>query len=228
MFRRFSVVILAALCCQQAQADVALGAGLSTLGFGLQGTIAINPHLNLRLAANGGTFNDDFEESGIQYKGEFELSSYGLIADIHPFAGSFYLSAGYLGHDNSLALKATCPQSCDIDGQSYQSSPDGQINSHVDFGTGAPYLGIGWGNAMQGGRLYAKLDIGVLFQDKPKVDLTATGSFKNTTTGLTMNTSNPIFQKELANEEKSLQQEINDADYSELYPVIGLSIGYRF
>ena len=40
--------------------------------------------------------------------------------------------------------------------------------------------------------------------------------------------SNPSFQKEVANEEKSLQAEINDADYSELYPVIGLSIGYRF
>ena len=81
---------------------------------------------------------------------------------------------------------------------------------------------------MQGGRLYAKLDIGVLFQDKPQVDLTASGNFQNTSTGLVMNTSNPSFQKEVANEEKSLQQEINDTDYSELYPVIGLSIGYRF
>jgi len=81
---------------------------------------------------------------------------------------------------------------------------------------------------MQGGRLYAKLDIGVLFQDKPTVDLNVSGTFRNTNTGLIMNTSNPSFQKEVANEEKSLQAEINDADYSELYPVIGLSIGYRF
>lgn len=81
---------------------------------------------------------------------------------------------------------------------------------------------------MQGGRLYAKLDIGVLFQDKPKVNLNATGSFKNTNTGLVINTNDPTFQKDVANEEKSLQQEIDDAEYSELYPVIGLSIGYRF
>lgn len=228
MFKKLSVVLLSILCYQQAQADVAVGVGLSTLGVGVQGTFGVNKYINLRLTASAASVDEDFEESGTNYKGTVDFSSYGLITDIHPFGGSFYLSAGYLAHDNNIDLKATCPQSCDIDGKSYQSFPDGQINAGIDFGSGAPYAGIGWGNAMQGGRIYAKLDIGVLFQDKPTVDLNVTGTFRNINTGLPMNTSNPIFQKEVANEEKALQKEINDADYSELYPVIGLSIGYRF
>lgn len=228
MLKKLSVVLLGVLCCQQASADVALGASLSTLGLGVQGTFGINRYINLRLTANAASVDNDFEESGTNYKGTVDFSSYGLITDIHPFGGSFYLSAGYLAHDNKIDLTATCPQSCDIDGQSYRSAPDGQIKAAVDFGSGAPYAGIGWGNSMQGGRLYAKLDIGVLFQDKPQVDLTATGNFQNTKSGLVMNTSNPFFQQEVTNEEKSLQQDINDNDYSELYPVIGLSIGYRF
>lgn len=228
MFKKLSVGLLAIFCYQQVNADVAMGAGLSSLGLGVQGIFGVNKYINLRLAANGASIDEDFEESGINYKGTVDFTSYGLITDIHPFGGSFYLSAGYLAHDNNIKLKASCPNSCDIDGKSYQSSPDGQINAGIDFGSGAPYAGIGWGNAMQGGRLYAKLDIGVLFQDKPNVNLTATGSFKNTNTGLIMNTNNPIFKKEVANEEQALQQEIDDADYSELWPVIGLSIGYRF
>lgn len=228
MFKKLSVVLLSILCYQQAQADVAVGVGLSTLGVGVQGTFGVNKYINLRLTASAASVDEDFEESGTNYKGTVDFSSYGLITDIHPFGGSFYLSAGYLAHDNNIDLKATCPQSCDIDGQSYQSFPDGQINAGIDFGSGAPYAGIGWGNAMQGGRIYAKLDIGVLFQDKPTVDLNVTGSFRNTNTGIIMNTSDPVFQKEVANEEQALQKEINDADYSELYPVIGLSIGYRF
>jgi hypothetical protein len=102
------------------------------------------------------------------------------LADIHPFAGTFFVSAGWLAHNNGLDLKASCPTSCDIDGTSYKSAPDGQIKATVDLGSNAPYLGIGWGNAMKGGRVYAKLDVGVLFQDDPKASLKATGTFENT------------------------------------------------
>lgn len=229
MFKKLSVGLLALFCCQQVAADVAMGVGLSSLGAGVQGTFGVNKYINLRLVANAASVDDDFEESGTKYKGTIDFTSYGLITDIHPFGGSFYLSAGYLAHDNNIDLKATCPQSCDIDGQSYKSSPDGQLHAGIDFGSGAPYAGIGWGNAMQGGRLYAKLDIGVLFQDKPQVDLSATGTFENSTTKQKVNVSNNVaFQQSVAREEKDLQQEINDADYSELWPVIGLSIGYRF
>lgn len=228
MFKKLSACVLLILCGQHANADVALGVGISTLGLGVQGTVGINKFLNLRLAANAASTDENFEESGTEYKGTIDFSSYGLIADIHPFAGSFYLSAGYLANGNQFDLKASCPQSCDIDGKSYKSFPDGQISANVDFGSSAPYAGIGWGNAMQGGRFYAKLDIGVLFQDKPTVDLQATGKFRNTQTGVVMDTNNPTFQKEVANEEKAMQKEINDSEDSELYPVIGFSLGYRF
>ena len=35
--------------------------------------------------------NENFEESGIDYDTTINLESYGLLADIHPFAGSFIL-----------------------------------------------------------------------------------------------------------------------------------------
>ena len=230
MFKKLSFILCTALFAQQSYAtDVALGAGLGTLGFGVQGTFAVNPYVNVRLLAQGYDIDQDFEESGINYNSNFKLESYGVLADIHPFAGTFFVSAGWLAHSNGLDLKASCPTSCDIDGQSYKSAPDGQINATVDLGSNAPYLGIGWGNAMKGGRVYAKLDVGVLFQDDPKASLKATGTFENTATHQQVNVStNPMFQQEVAQEEKDLQKELDDAEGANMYPVISLSVGYRF
>ena len=229
MFKKLSFILCTALFAQQSYAtDVALGAGLGTLGFGVQGTFAVNPYVNVRLLAQGYDIDQDFEESGINYNSNFKLESYGVLADIHPFAGTFFVSAGWLAHSNGLDLKASCPTSCDIDGQSYKSAPDGQINATVDLGSNAPYLGIGWGNAMKGGRVYAKLDVGILFQDDPKASLKATGTFENST-GQKLNVSNDAsFQKAVANEEKDLQKEIDDTEGANMYPVIALSVGYRF
>lgn len=230
MFKKLSFILCTALFAQQSYAtDVALGAGLGTLGFGVQGTFAVNSYVNVRLLAQGYDVDEDFEESGINYNSTINLESYGVLADIHPFAGTFFVSAGWLAHSNGLDLKASCPTSCDIDGKSYKSAPDGQINATVDLGSNAPYLGIGWGNAMKGGRVYAKLDVGVLFQDDPKASLDATGKFQNVNNPLiVVDTSNPMFQQEVANEEKSLQKEIDDTEGANLYPVIALSVGYRF
>ena len=81
---------------------------------------------------------------------------------------------------------------------------------------------------MQGGRVYAKLDLGVLFQDDPKADLSVTGKFQNTNTGLIVDTTDPVFQQQVAaNEEKTLK-ELDDSQGANLYPVINFSIGYRF
>lgn len=226
--KKIIVISLFATLCGHAQADVALGGAVSTLGLGLQATFAVSERVNLRMVANGINQSSDFEESGINYNGTLDFATYGVIGDWHPFNGGFHLSAGAMHNGNQLSLDASCPQSCDIDGHSYQSAPDGQINADVDFGTFAPYLGIGWGNSMKGGRLYATLDIGVLFQETPNVELTASGSFKEQNNPFTVNTSNPKLQQELANEEKSLQQELDDTEFSNLYPVISLSVGYRF
>ena len=229
MFKKLSFILCSALFAQQSYAtDVALGAGLGTLGFGVQGTFAVNSYVNVRLLAQGYDVDEDFEESGINYNSTINLESYGVLADIHPFAGTFFVSAGWLAHSNGLDLKASCPTSCDIDGQSYKSAPDGQIKAAIDLGSNAPYLGIGWGNAMKGGRVYAKLDLGVLFQDDPKASLDATGKFQNTNTGLIVDTNNPTFKQQVAKEEKDLQKKIDDTEGANMYPVIALSVGYRF
>lgn len=226
--RKILTAIVIACACSTSHAEVALSASIGTLGYGIQATFPVSSQFNVRVIAN--TFSDsgNFEESGINYQGDLDFATYGVLGDWHPFTGSFFVSAGAVNNGNQVKLKATCPQSCDIDGHSYQSFPDGQVNANVDFKSLAPYLGIGWGNAMQGGRWYGQLDVGVLFQDAPNINLTASGTFKEQGKLIPVNTSNPVFQKELANEERSIEQEIDDTEFSNVYPVIALSVGYRF
>ena len=60
MFKKLSVGLLAVLCCQHVNADVAVGAGLSTLGLGVQGIFGVNKYINLRLAANAASVDESF------------------------------------------------------------------------------------------------------------------------------------------------------------------------
>ena len=79
---------------------------------------------------------------------------------------------------------------------------------------------------MQGGKWYVELVLGVLMQGSPQAHMTASGKFDRLTPpATTVDSSNPSFQTQLKNEEKSLQSDMNSF---KLYPVIDLGLGYRF
>ncbi|HEX5359569.1 MAG TPA: hypothetical protein VFW49_00480 [Fluviicoccus sp.] len=208
--------------------DVGVGVKGGTLGLGAEATFKVLDNLNVRASINKFSRSDTFDESGVTYDGDATLSTLGLTADWHPFKGGFRISAGMMKNGNEFELEAKCTQSCDVDGTQYKSNAGdpGRINAMIDFKSMAPYAGIGWGNAMSGGKLYFGMDIGVLFQDTPQASLTATGKFDKTS-GIpaTLDASDPTFQAQLKKEEASLQDEMSDFD---MYPVVNLNLGYRF
>ncbi|RZU45344.1 hypothetical protein EV700_2163 [Fluviicoccus keumensis] len=208
--------------------DVGVGVKGGTLGLGAEATFKVSERFNVRASVNHFSRSDTFDESGVSYDGDATLSTYGLTADWHPFKGSFRISAGVMNNGNEFKMVASCKQSCDVDGNQYQSNAldPGKINAMVDFKSMAPYAGIGWGNAMSGGKWYFGADIGVLFQGTPQASLTATGKFDKTS-GIpgTVSASDPTFQAQLKKEEASLQDDMNNFD---MYPVINFNLGYRF
>lgn len=171
----------------------------------------------------------DTTEDDIDYDAKLKLQSFGALLDFHPFKGSFRISAGLLGNGNQADLRASCPGECDI-AEVTVSGGDARLVGKVDFKSAAPYLGIGFGNAMSGGNLYGIFDVGVLFQGKPKVDLAALGTADNVTfedgsTAQDVPMSDPRIQDAVAEEQASLQ---DDVDSYKMYPVVSLGIGYRF
>jgi hypothetical protein len=226
----------AAMTQAQASPDVAAGFRVGTLGLGAEATIGISDRVNVRVPFNLFNYNYDQTEDGIDYKGKLNLQSVGALVDVHPFKGSFYLSAGIFSNGNKLKLHASDPsgtEEYEIGDRSYTSDPSNPLalKGGTDFNSMAPYLGLGWGNAIQGASsVYFRFELGAYFQGAGKVKLDASGRAVDTQTqsSFDVDDGSPeamVFQANLEQERASLEDDIEDF---KIYPAVSLALGYRF
>lgn len=209
---------------------LAAGVKVGTTGLGVEAVTAITPMLNVRGVLNLFNYSYDTTEDDVEYKAKLKLQSFGAVLDVHPFKGSFRLSAGLLGNGNKADLNGRCPDTCEV-GDLTVSGDNARVGGDIDFKSVAPYLGLGFGNAMSGTPgLYGIFDLGVLFQGKPKANLFASGTATvtdengNTRSNVDLATD-PDVQQAIAKEEASLQDDVKDYKF---YPVLNVGIGYRF
>lgn len=215
-----------------AERGIGVGLRASTLGAGIEAIYSFSSNFNLRAQGNFISLDRSLEEDGVQYDGKLDFQTFGVLADYHPFEGSFRLTGGLYQNGNEIKVQATCPppNGCQVGNSTITSTPGpdpARLNGVIDFNSTAPYAGIGWGNAMKGSALHFGFDIGVLFQGSPKADLDARGQ-ATVTGGVNFAGdigTNQQVQDQVAAEEQNLQQEI---DEFKLYPVISFTIGYRF
>jgi hypothetical protein len=197
--------------------DFALGGKASTLGLGIDGTVGLLPRLNLRVGANAFSIELDTSTSDIDYDMEVDLLSFPIVLDWHLFRDSgFRISAGALINQNEADLEGSSQSSYTIGGIEYTAAELGTLRGKVDFDTVAPYLGIGWGNAVGKNKRWSfNCDLGVVFQGQANIDLAANGPVA----------SDPSFQADLDQEKQDLEDELDDYKY---YPVVSLGVSYRF
>lgn len=197
-------------------AGIGIGVKAGTLGAGVEASVSLVPSLNLRLGTNGYTydFSDTLDE--IRYDAELELDTQSLILDWHPLGGSFRLSAGLFRNGNEASLSGGATTGATIGDTFYSPTDIGQISGAVSFDSTASYLGIGWGNAVGRNKRFGfSVDLGILFQESPDVNLSTTGLLA----------SDPGFQADLRQEEANIEADIEDF---EAYPVISLGFTFRF
>ncbi len=209
---------------------------VSTLGLGADLTYGLMDKLNARFSINGGSLNADGENDGINYDGTLKLQSFGGILDFHPTGGGFRLSAGIYNNGNEIDLDATgANQDAEIGDITYDIS-DAKLNTKVSFKSTAPYLGIGWGNAVdKASKFSMTTDLGVLFQGAPVAKLTASGNVipkSGIHTGPAIDLAGSSdaaleFQRELQKEEDNLNGGDNLKKFK-LFPVVSLGFNYRF
>ena len=220
---------------QEDAPGVATSIKAGTLGAGLELDYAFNANWNIRLQAHAFNYDDDFDEDGIEYSGEIDLSSYGVVVDWRPFSGVFKLSGGFFANSNAVTAKATSGQNSvfDIGDEAYGASGSNPLtlDANIDLGnSSAGYLGLGWGNSYSSGFSFS-LDVGVLFSGAPKVSLAANGtaylvSDPSTTFDVNGNSEQAVeLRQQLETERKNLEDDLTDFEY---YPVIMLGLGYRF
>lgn len=84
---------------------------METLGLGGESVPSITEHFGLRSGLNFLNWSYDFDESDVEYDGDLKLKTFSLLANIHPFASGFHLTAGamYNGNEIDVTAKPSSP-----------------------------------------------------------------------------------------------------------------------
>ncbi|RLJ18041.1 hypothetical protein DJ030_12535 [bacterium endosymbiont of Escarpia laminata] len=190
----------------------ALTGKAGSLGLGLEGTLGMTESLNARLGFNGFNYDYSYTLDDTDYDLTLDLQTISLLADWHPFDSGFRVSAGLMSNNNELTGRALpVGGSLNIGGTDY----DVGLDAIIGFNSTAPYLGIGWGNAISADKGWGfNLDVGVLFQGSPEVSLTPFGA-----------DAGIVDADDLAAEVQRVESDLENFKY---YPVVSLGVSYKF
>ena len=196
---------------------IGLAVKIGTLGPGLEAAIGIVEWLNLRAGGNYFRVRHGGSVSDVEYDFDVKLASVPLLADLHPFKNEFRITGGVIYNRNMADLDGTPNKITKIGDIEYTPEQIGELSGSVRFNNWAPYIGLGYGNAvLDADKTWGFVfDIGVMWQGSPSIALSANGTLAD----------NPIFQQNLAKQENDIQ---DDADVFRIYPVLSFGISYQF
>lgn len=194
--------------------DMGIGLKVGTHGLGADLGFGLSERFTLRLGYSGLSWSGDFEEEDITYDTKLRLAAFSGLVD-WKFWRQVRLTAGLVHVKDKGALTGTpTGGTFTINDVDYAASEVGTISGTVRMGKSAtPYLGIGYGDiARKGLSFYA--DLGILFQGKPDVELSAN-------CGATARCAQ--LQADVEAEERKLQEDLDKFKY---YPILNLGIAY--
>lgn len=195
---------------------IAAGLGVGTEGVGIQGTTAIIPKtLNLNVGFDYLHVSQSIHTSNVNYNAGVNLQGEPITVSWFPFQGNFNLTAGVFINQNGFNVTGTpTGGTYTFNGHTYTASQVGSLTGKTHFNGAAPYVGIGWGDPMDGGRLTFTANVGAIYEGAPNVSLTATGA-----------AANPLLASDVQAEQNSLNNKVSGYQW---WPVMGVGLMYRF
>ena len=196
---------------------LSVGVRAGTLGIGPEVGYTFSKYLNARVGFNYFKFSYDGTESDVDYDFDLNLQNASAVLDWHPFGNVFRISGGVFYNGNTLDASAKPTSgSFKIGDHRYPAALVGNLDGDIDFNHFSPYFGIGVDTTFGKEKNFGlQVEIGALYQGSPNVNLSSDGPLSN----------NPVFLQDLAKEEDSLQ---NDLDNYKFYPVLSVGVTYRF
>jgi hypothetical protein len=197
---------------------------IGTLGVGASVTKSLTPNLNARVGLN--TLSIDIggyqkRKNEVEYDANLNLLNVSTVVDYHPFKNSgFRVTGGLVFNDNHVEGKARIKDNTvfEYDGNKYTNQDISAVKGKVSFPNSvAPYLGIGWGNAVKPGKRWGfSVNLGVMFAGSPKVDLEA---------NIVNESLRSQILQDLQVEKKELEDDLKQLS---IYPVLSLGVSYQF
>ena len=213
LFTLCALLLLAPLE-SEADSNFGLGARAGTLGIGLEATWRALPWVDLRAGFNRHDYDNRGTHADIPYNATLAFDNYYTTANLRFPLNPLRLTVGVFSNSNELQLTSAGDGRLEIGGSTFNLADVGTMRGITSFSTTAPYLGIG-GDFAIFGRVGLNLDLGVLWQGKPRVTLNADGVLE----------SDPIFQSALEAERRELD---NDISSYKAWPVFSLGIFVNF
>lgn len=231
-FTRNVICLLSLMPCltllpAAARAEQAVSGSLGTTGLGVEWITPLNDTLRARVILTYMAINIDLEEDDIDYEIEFSSANLGAVLEWHPFESGFRVSGGLVGTNFGFDLQSdSSQQSYSIGDKTYGGTL--QLDGDVEFASVAPYLAVGWSSDLDDYGLYLGLELGVLYVGSPNLSLDASGQVTSDdfNGGRPVNAANSAdFQADLERERENLEDALEDYSF---YPILTLSVGYRF
>jgi len=194
----------------------AVGVNAGTLGLG--GTVQYKASDRVVVHADFSSFDIDetISSDDIDYNTQIDVSSTSLSVDLHPFKGSFFVSAGLATGNKDISLSATPTSSQEVGEDTYTPQQIGTLKGTIKFPDTSTSLGLGWDKTFYGtSPINFRAFLGVQVSGSPEVKLSSNGTLAN----------DPAFQANLREEEAEIE---DDADMIKMWPVAQVSLTYRF
>jgi hypothetical protein len=222
------VVLAAAAVAAPAQAvDIGADVHLGTMGPGVGVAVQVTRNLNVRGGLNAFTYDsfDLDDEEGLEYNAELELNNQYVMADWYPSRRSkFRITAGMFVNGNEGRASAEVVSDGEAQVGPRDAAAGTRVDATVSFDNASGYLGVGYGNVFgRGGRFSFGLDLGIVYQGEPIVDMVVT--LPESLENCDSSQEYCITEEDVDAEREDVEAELSDFD---TLPLVNLSFGFRF
>lgn len=196
------------------QAQTSLEAG--SLGYGIVHKMEIEEGLSLSVGAS--MFESTFESVSLGTASDMDVdlrwASLGVSLGYQIGRSPFSLSVGVRSKHDRIDLSGEAIGSFDFMGQELAYADFSDLAGHVAFDRFAPTVAVRYERTFESGWSVGGT-VGAMFQGAPRVHLEATGPL----------TASPEFLAAVETERAAIARELEDLS---IFPVVSLSVGYRF
>ncbi|MBE0406852.1 hypothetical protein ACT3TI_02665 [Psychrobacter sp. AOP22-C1-22] len=215
---------------QTAINPAAVSAEIGSLGYGANVAWALNDKTELQAGWAGGDvadlFGGDFDAGDVNYDVDADFSNPYLGVQLRPAANWFTMGAGIIVPDNDIDVRANADgKNFTLDGQQYNAKAVGTLDGTLEHRNKlAPYGTIGFRPNI-GNNWGVFGEIGAAYMGKT----TATVNAADPDSVVNYTDANNVNQVTTAGEvAKIAEQELEDKDWLEWFPIVKLGATYRF
>jgi len=202
--------------------DYGASASVGTTGVSLHLSRALTPALNVRVGPSFLNYSTDTSTTNVDYDLKLKLRTFDALVDWFPGSGGqFRITAGLVWNGNRFDAvgRPNATGTFTLNGDVFTAATVGTLDGRIDFRKIAPYVGIGWGNAVSATRGWGVTgDLGVMFQGAPRSNLASTGC----TGSVALCTQ---LAADVAAENQSLNDKLRKYRY---FPVVRVGARYAF